>query len=152
MLDQALTEFLEQGLAIHLGTRNERLEPNGARVTAVKVEDDRQHLLVYVSKAASPAFMDDLKSNGQAAVSFARPVDDRAFQVKGVMVSSRDATADEEGDVMAQWRRFLDQLDMVGLPGRSTDTWKVWPCVALRVKVTALFNQTPGPDAGAVVK
>ncbi len=63
--------------------------------------------------------MDDLKSNGQAAVSFARPVDDRAFQVKGVMVSSRDATADEHDPVMAQWRRFLDQLDMVGLPGRS---------------------------------
>ena len=152
MLDDALTEFLQQGLAIHLGTRNERLEPNGVRVTAVKVEDDRQHLLVYVSKAASPAFMDDLQSNGQAAVSFARPVDDRAFQVKGVMVSLRDATADEHDPVMAQWRRFLDQLDMVGLPGRSTDTWKVWPCVAVRLRVTALFDQTPGPYAGAAIK
>ena len=58
MLDKTLTEFLEQGLAIHIGTRNERLEPNGCRVTAVKVEDDRQHLLVYVSKAATPAFIE----------------------------------------------------------------------------------------------
>jgi hypothetical protein len=152
MLDETLSEFLQQGLAIHLGTRNERLEPNGVRVTAVKVEDDREHLIVYVPTAASPAFMRDLETNGQAAVSFARPVDDKAYQVKGVFVSSRETTAAEQDFVAGQWQQALGQLDKVGLPGSSMATWKVWPCVAVRIRVTALFDQTPGPYAGAAIK
>jgi len=45
MLDKSLTEFLERGLAIHIGTRNEAMRPNGCRVTAVRVEDQGRHLV-----------------------------------------------------------------------------------------------------------
>ena len=69
MLDKSLTEFLEQGLAIHIGTRNAALRPNGCRVTAVRVEDQGRHLVAYIPTAASPAVLEDLRSNGQAAVS-----------------------------------------------------------------------------------
>jgi hypothetical protein len=27
----------------------------------------------------------------------------------------------------------------------------VWPCVAVTIRVTQVFSQTPGPDAGAVL-
>ena len=40
MLDKQLAAFLEDGLSIHIATRNADLEPNGARVAAVKVEAD----------------------------------------------------------------------------------------------------------------
>jgi hypothetical protein len=151
MLDKNLTEFLEQGLAIHIGTRNQRLEPNGCRVTAVRVEDEGRHLVAFIPKAATKAVLDDLKSNGQAAVSCTRPADDRAVQVKGECVSLRDASGDEEAFAIAQWQGFLQQLDLIGLPGAGTSSWTMWPCVAVRIRVTALFSQTPGPDAGAVL-
>jgi len=151
MLDKNLTEFLEQGVAIHIGTRNARLEPNGARVTAVRVEDEGRCLVAYIPKAATKSVLDDLQANGQAALSFARPADDRAVQVKGEFVSLRDAAAEEESFVIAQWQGFLKQLDLIGLPGAGTATWAMWPCVAVRIRVTALFSQTPGPDAGAVL-
>ena len=152
MLDKALTEFLELGLAIHIGTRNNQMEPNGCRVTAVRVEDQGRHLVVYIPKAASPSVVDDLRANGQAAVSVARPADDRAVQVKGELVSMRDAEASEESFVLAQWKGFLAQLDMIGLAGSaSTLTWSMWPCVAITIRVTHVFSQTPGPDAGAVL-
>jgi len=151
MLDKNLTEFLEQGVAIHIGTRNARLEPNGARVTAVRVEDEGRCLVAYIPKAATKSVLDDLQANGQAALSFARPADDRAVQVKGEFVSLRDAVAEEESFVIAQWQGFLKQLDLIGLPGAGTATWTMWPCVAVRLRVTALFSQTPGPDAGAVL-
>ena len=151
MLDKNLTEFLEQGVAIHIGTRNARLEPNGARVTAVRVEDEGRCLVAYIPKAATKSVLDDLQANGRAALSFARPADDRAVQVKGEFVSLRDAGADEESFVVAQWQGFLKQLDLIGLPGAGTATWTMWPCVAVRIRVTALFSQTPGPDAGAVL-
>ena len=152
MLDRSVTEFLELGLAIHIGTRNSRMEPNGCRVTALRVEDQGTHLIAYIPKAASPAVLDDLNGNGKAAISVARPADDRAVQVKGVFVSQRDADAAEEAFVMAQWHGFVKQLDMIGFnASTSTLSWSVWPCVAVKIRVTNVFSQTPGPDAGAVL-
>lgn len=151
MLDKNLTDFLEQGLAIHIGTRNDRLAPNGCRVTAVRVEDEGRHIVAFLPKAATNDVIADLQSNGQAALSCTRPADDRAVQVKGECVSIRDADAAEETFAISQWEGFLQQLDLIGLPGASTTTWTMWPCVAVKIRVTALFSQTPGPDAGAVL-
>lgn len=148
MLDD-LASFLEEGLAIHLGTRNERLEPSGVRATAVKVEEDRAHLVAYVPTVSAWRVLRNLEANGQAALVFARPTDDRACQVKGVFEGSRPAAAAERTFVVEQWNGFLRQLDRIGLPGVAMAHWKVWPCVAVRIRVTALFNQTPGPGAGA---
>ena len=152
MLDKSLTEFMEYGLEIHIGTRNAALRPNGCRVTAVRVEDQGRHLVAYLPKAATPAVLEDLQSNGQAAVSFARPTDDRAVQVKGEFISARDAEPSEEAFVLGQWQALLRELDMIGLAAlTSTSTWLMWPCVAVTIRVTAVFSQTPGPEAGAVL-
>jgi hypothetical protein len=152
MLDRSLTEFLEQGLAIHIGTRNAALRPNGCRVTAVRVEDQGRHLVVYLPKAATPAVLEDLRSNRQAAVSFARPTDDRAVQVKGELISERDADPSEEAFVLGQWQALLKELDMIGLAAlTSTSSWLMWPCVAITLRVTNVFSQTPGPEAGSVL-
>ena len=152
MLDKSLTEFLEHGLAIHIGTRNEALRPNGCRVTAVRVEDQGRHLVAYLPIAGTKAVLEDLRSNGQAAVSFARPTDDRAVQVKGEFISARDAEPSEEAFVLGQWQGLLRELDMIGLAAlTSTSTWLMWPCIAVTIRVTAVFSQTPGPEAGAVL-
>jgi hypothetical protein len=152
MLDQPLTEFLECGLAIHMGTRNAALRPNGCRVTAVRVEDQGRNLVAFIPKAATPAVLEDLRGNGQAAISFARPTDDRAVQVKGEFLSVRDADPAEEAFVVGQWQSLLKELDLIGLaPLTSTSTWQMWPCVAVTIRVTTVFSQTPGPEAGAVL-
>ena len=152
MLDKTLTEFLEQGLSIHIGTRDGRLRPNGCVVTAVRVEDEGRSLVAFIPKAVTPAVFDDLRSNGQAAVSLTRPADDKAVQVKGEFVSLADASDADEQFAREQWGGFLKQLDMIGLPAEATSTWTLWPCVAVRIRVTALFSQTPGPEAGAVLR
>lgn len=149
MIDAPLALFLQQGLAINIGTRNARLEPNAAYAPAALVEADGTHVVIYVPTIGAAAVLADLAANGQAAVVFARPEDDRACQVKGAFVSAREATPDEQPFVLAQWHGFLKQLEMIGTPGESTRTWIVWPCVAVRLRVTALYSQTPGPDAGA---
>lgn len=151
MIDEILAEFLQSGLGLHVGTRNERLEPCGCRATAIKVEDDGRHVVVFVPKSASPQIFENLRTNGWLAVSMARPVDERAVQLKGLMLSSWDAKPEEDAFARGQWAGFLSQLDAIGLPGVATSSWTVFPCVAVRLKVTAVFNQTPGPDAGAVL-
>ena len=151
MIDRALAAFLEEGVGIHLGTRDEHLIPNGARAAAVKVEDDGVHLVVYVAKVAAARLLPDLRSNGQAAVVVGRPIDDRSCQVKGHFVSARPARVPEQAIVAAQWNAFLQQLAAIGIPPSAADGWVTWPAVAIRLRATAIFEQTPGPTAGAPI-
>ena len=149
MIDTELRAFLEGGLGIHLASRTARLEPNGARAVAVKVEEDGLHLLVYVAEAAVKRVLPDLQGNGVAAVVFGRPVDDRACQIKGIYVDSRPAVAAEHALVVRQWHGYLDNLEKIGISREGASNWIVWPAVVVRVRATAVFEQTPGPEAGA---
>jgi hypothetical protein len=149
MIDGELASFLQEGIAIQLGTRNDRLEPSGVRVVAVSVDRDGTHVVAYVPEVSGSQVLPDLQANGQAALVFARPPDERACQVKGMFAGARAATADEYAMVQAQWDRWLDRFTTIGVPRPTFDRWTTWPCIAIRVRVNAIFNQTPGPGAGA---
>jgi hypothetical protein len=148
MIDRALASFLEEGLSIHVGARDARLQPSGTRAAAVTVEPDGTHLVVHVPDLGASRILPDLEANGQAAVSFGRPTDDRACQVKGVVTDIRKATADERAVITAQWLGFMRQLELVGIPPDLALGWATWPAVAIRIRITAVFEQTPGPLAG----
>jgi len=151
MIDQELAAFLQEGVGIHIATRDAELRPNGTRALAVAVDADGLHVVVYVAGAAAARILPDLETNGQVAVGFGRPTDDRACQVKGVFLEARAATEAEHPAVSAQWDRFLGSLEQIGIPRAATRTWVTWPAVAIRFRANALFNQTPGPDAGAPI-
>jgi hypothetical protein len=151
MIDPDLRTFLEGGVGIHIGSRGATLEPNGARVTAVKVEDDLLHLLAYVPEVAAGRVLPDLQANGAAAIVFARPIDDRACQIKGIFAGTRQATADERRLVEQQWDGFLASLEMIGIPRVGASGWSTWPSVVIRMRATTIFEQTPGPQAGALL-
>jgi hypothetical protein len=148
MIDAELAAFLQDGVGIHIGTRNERLEPNGARAISVKVEDDGRHFLLYLATVAARRVLPDLEANGQAAVVFARPIDERACQVKALFVSARATRRPERSHAQAQWDAFLQNLEHIGIPRATARGWISTPQVAIRLKATAVFEQTPGPDAG----
>ena len=149
MIDAKLAAFLEGGVAIHLGTRSDALEPNGARALAVRVGADGTELIVYIAAIAAERLLPDLASNRQATVVFARPTDDRACQVKGTFVDARAADEEEHALVNAQWNAFLDQLERIGIPRANSARWVTWPALAVLIRTTAVFDQTPGANAGA---
>jgi hypothetical protein len=151
MLDRPLAAFLQEGVGIHVGTCNQRLEPNGARGLAVAVEDDGAHLWVYVAEEATTRLLPDLAEYGRAAVSFGRPVDDRACQVKGDLVSVRPAEGHERELIRTQFEGYLASLERIGIPRAGTANWALWPAVAIRLRATAVFEQTPGPAAGTPI-
>ena len=148
MIDAELQAFLEGAVGIHLGTCGRQLEPNGVRAVSAAVESGGEHLVVYLAKVAAERVLADLDTNGQAAVSFGRPVDERACQVKGVFVGARDAMEEERPRIRAQWDSFLANLEQIGIGRLTYGEWVVWPCTAVRLRVQALFNQTPGPGTG----
>ena len=143
-----LAAFLEQGLGIYIGTRNADLEPNGARCIAARVERDGAQLVVYLASVGAARILPDLEQNGLAAVTFGRPVDERACQVKGTFIEARPAREDERPLLDAQWEAFTRQLEMIGVAREARSAWPTWPATAITLKATAIFNQTPGPAAG----
>jgi hypothetical protein len=148
MISRELAEFLEGEVGVHVGTRNARLEPSGARAVAVTVDADGSYLTVYVARVAGERLLPDLEANGQIAVSFARPVDEKACQVKGSFVSARDASEEERPRVLAQWESFVRNLELIGISRAAYAAWMTWPCLAIRLKPTAVFEQTPAPGTG----
>jgi hypothetical protein len=153
MLTPSLAAFIQGGVGIHIGTCNSRLEPNGARALAVAVDEgeDGTYIEVYVAEAAATRLMPDLKENGRIAVSFGRPIDDRACQIKGEVVGVRAAEPGEHEAIKAQFEGFLTNLEHIGIPRAGAANWPVWPAVAIRLKPTTVFEQTPGPAAGTQV-
>ena len=151
MIDPELAAFLQQGLGLHIGARDEQLQPEGARAIALRVADDGVHLVIYVAETAAGRILPLLRANGQMAITCVRPVDDRACQVKGTFVDVRAAGKDERRSIDQQWNGFLDQLEQIGIPRATTAGWTTWPAVAIHLRATAVFDQTPGGKAGTPI-
>lgn len=152
VIDAELARFLEDGVGIHLGTRDERLQPLGARAAAVKVDDDGSHFVVFIAETAAARLLPHLRANGRAAVVFGRPTDERACQVKGTFESLRPASPDERTFVAAQFEGYRTKLEAIGIPRALSAAWLTWPAVAIRLEATAVFEQTPGGTAGTQLR
>lgn len=148
VISAELAEFLESGLSITAGTRDDQLQPDGARAWAMRVHEDGAHLTVYFYSKAAPAILRNLETCPLLALSIDRPTDSRACQIKGTFVGSRRGRAGERAEVTRQVEGFLDGLAAIGIPRAMTEGWQFWPCVAVDIRVAELFEQTPGPGAG----
>jgi len=148
MISTDLSRFLRSGVSIHIATCDAGRVPHGARAWAAVPEDDGEHVTVFVLKASARPILDDLEANGRAALVFCRPTDDRAVQLKGAFAGSRPARAKEREVVDAHGARMIAELEAIGVPAALTRAWKPWPCIAIRVRVTEIYSQTPGPGAG----
>ena len=148
MIEPDLRAFLEGGLGIHIGTRTARLEPNGARALAVKVEEDRLHLIVYLAEVAARRVVPDLRGRRGRLRAAGRRT---RLPIKGIFVEVRPAADDERRVIEEQWEGFRANLERIGIPRIGTSGWMIWPAVAIRFRATTIFEQTPGPDAGTLV-
>jgi hypothetical protein len=95
LISDELGGFLESGLSINVGTRDGKLQPDGAIAWAVRVHDDRAHLTLFMHKEAAQAMLKNLRAHPEIAVTFDLPTSHRACQVKGRFVSTRPAKAAE---------------------------------------------------------
>ena len=148
LISDELASFLESGLSINVATRDDELQPDGAMGWAVRVHDDRARLTVFLYEKAARAMLRNLKTHPEVAVALDRPTSHRACQVKGHFVSTRRGKATERAEVERQVDGFFTDLEAIGIPRAMVAGMKIWPCVAIELRVTQLFEQTPGPGAG----
>ena len=148
VISEELASFFESGLSITAGTRDADLRPDGARAFALRVHKDREHLTVFFHAKAAPAILANLAQCPRIALSIDRPSDNRACQIKGEFTGSRKGRAAERALVERQVDGFLRELEAIGIPRTMTAGWQFWPCTAVDLRITHLFEATPGPGAG----
>ena len=149
MIDKALAAFLQEGVGIHIGTRNAALEPNGARALAVQRRRRRRGTSwsIVAEGRGGARSSPDSRPTARSRSASARPVDDRAVPgERDVRRRARGATDAERRSSSAQWDGFLAQPRDDRHPARGDQrAGSTWPAVAIRLRVNAALQ----PDARA---
>jgi hypothetical protein len=118
----------------------------------IRIEPNRTHVTVFLSDATSERMIRDLHDNGHLALVASEIISHRTLQLKGVAERVAPAVAAERALVDDYVARFGEMLQLVGLPHHITRRVNNWPATAARLRVRDLFEQTPGPGAGAPFK
>lgn len=148
MIGSQLQQFLESGVSVLVGTRDRLLVPEAIRAFGLRVAADGRELEVFVPGVWAARTLANLRHNGRVAVAAARPADHRSVQVKGAVVAIRDGDAADAAEIERYRELLVLDFAAIGYPPRILHRLNARPCHVVRLRVEALFEQTPGPRAG----
>lgn len=147
-LSRELSEFVQSGVSVQVGTRDSALVPEAVRAAGAEVEPGGARLVVFVPVATAERTVANLADNGRIAICFSRIEDHRTIQIKG-RASAVVAASDAQRARVDRYRaEFAQNLAFVGLPQRLGFRIASWPCHAVTVEIETIWVQTPGPGAG----
>lgn len=152
MFTDDVIPFLESGCALIVATVSADREPHAARgwgLDVVSVDDVTVQLLLDADDAR---IVDDLAADGEIAITGADVRTLRSVQLKGRAFDIEPATAGDR----RRARRYCDGffLDIHETDGTAFELLeRLVPRDYLRCRVVVeeLFDQTPGPGAGAPI-
>jgi hypothetical protein len=148
MIPQSIVTLLETGVSVMVGTRNSSLMPECTRAWGIRVGTKRDSVTIFLSKAFAGHTLENLRDNGQIAVTCTRPTDHVTCQLKG-QVKSMKSVISADREVSRRWHReFIAELKAIGVPPALGEAWIAEPTVAVEITVSDVFDQTPGPGAG----
>ena len=148
-LPAELVDFVESGVSVLVGTRDASLRPEAQRAVGCVVSGDRRVLAVLVPEGTGARTLANLDAGSPIAVTFSRIVDLRTVQVKGQCVGVRKASAAELEAARRYVAAFTEALYFIGMSRATARRLGVEPLWVVDVGVGELFEQTPGPGAGA---
>jgi len=151
-LPDEVSAFIQSGLSITVGSRDDRLIPSIAKGVGCRVENAGRQVTVLVFAEAAEAVMRDIAHNQQVAVVFTRPSTNRTVQLKGHDARPAPAGPPEAALVRRHLALFADDLRLLGWQPQYVNTLFLhdWSqLMAIRFTPHGAFAQTPGPGAGA---
>jgi hypothetical protein len=146
-----LAAFIESGISVLVGTRDARLRPDCVRGAGVRADPEAGTLTVFLPAATSERALANLADNGRIAVTVTRAIDHRSLQVKGGALEVRPSTAEERAEIARYLELLAADWGHVGVPRQATKAMNCWPAFTVTLGAEALFEQTPGPGAGAAL-
>ncbi|HLZ34288.1 MAG TPA: pyridoxamine 5'-phosphate oxidase family protein [Nitrospira sp.] len=146
-----MVELLQTGVSVVVGTRDATLMPECTRAWGIRVGKDRASVTIFLTEAISGKTLQNLKENGQVAISCTRPTDHVACQLKGRLRAIRPASQRDREYSKSWHREFVGELVAIGVPASVGEAWITEPALAVEIELTDVFHQTPGPGTGEKV-
>ncbi len=151
MIDPELARFLEGPVMILVASRGVDGQPALGRGLGCAV-DGAHELLVHVGARQWAEVLAGLASGDVVAVTFVRPADYRAVQIKGPLLARAAGDAEADARSAAYRASVIAGLGQQGVPIAQLDQWVgLEPVAVLRVRAETIFEQTPGAGAGQVL-
>ena len=150
-----LKDFLESGVSVVVGTRDSACVPDAVRAWGPRVGRDGRTISLCVAAATSGSALRNLRDNGRVAVIFCLPTNYKTIQLKGRFLGSARPNGQDLAAVERHRDSFTASATGVGVDRRFMQgLWQkelVESAVMLKIRFVAeqVFDQTPGPDAGA---
>ena len=149
VLDPAVVEFIQGGVAVGVATRDDDLRPEFARGWGPEVSVDRRAVRLCVSAPEGSLVRANLQRNGAVAVGFSPPTIARAVQVKGVATGVSEPDEADLERVERHVRAFVAEAERIGAPPELSRRMFVGTgLAAIQFSIDDVFDQTPGPTAG----
>jgi hypothetical protein len=154
LIDDELAAFLQSGLSVHAASRDATNLPWLARGVGCRVSADRRRLTIFLLASQCGRLLRDFEANGAIAFFASQPSTHRTVQLKGADAAASVPQPGDERLVDGQRERFL--RDLVGI-GHDESVPRTllggdWAdAVAVTFTPTAVFAQTPGPNAGTLI-
>lgn len=152
MLSARVQRCTEGGLSILVGTVDGEGFPSCCRAFALTSNDNLATATVYLPVAISQEMIANIATTRRIAVFCSEPMSHDSIQLKGTTRTVRLASEAEGELLRTRLEQFAAVLDGVGLPKRITRSLAFWPAFAVEFNVDNLFEQTPGPKAGDVLR
>ena len=153
ILDEAAAAFLHRpGISITAASRDAKNVSRIGRALGCRVSRDRTKVTVFVASSQYRSFFDALQASRTIAVVFSLPSTHRTMQLKG---SDAAIGPLAPGDAEIISRHVDDFVDELGRLGYSRDMVRAYHWCdpaevrAITFTLSAAFEQTPGPGAGA---
>lgn len=153
-INDNLTGFVQCGVSISMATANADHLPSVTKAQGCRVADDRRRITVFASRLASADVIRDLEIHGIVTAVFCLPSTDETFQIKGHQARLEALQPGDRNLLIAYRRAFAQQVEPFGFPRELSTTFFDFledELVAISFEPFAIFDQTPGPKAGAAV-
>lgn len=151
LLDADQARFLSGPVAINVASHDPSMTPSVARAYGCRLAGDLRRLTVFVSALRSRVLLRDLGAGAPIAVVFTRPRSHQTLQVKGACADLSAPAPDDLAIMHAYGEAFGAEIRALGCADyfvRALTAPVDEEAVALTFAPAAVYEQTPGPDAG----
>jgi len=149
MIPANLIEFLDGPVVLLVGTRDENLRPFGAYAFGCVTEADHETITFFLPDCEGGTILRDLEQNGKVALAVTEGISHVTYQFKGTCVETRPVSDKEKALQGAYREKVIVHYKQKGVP-EGYFGWMVYdPSTAVTFRVEEIFDQTPGPAAGA---
>ena len=151
----AQADFIRGPVSVLAASHDAQLTPNLSRAVGCTLDVEANNFVVFLAASRSAALLDDLRANRRIAVVLSRPSTHESLQIKAddaevmaLPMSARTLVDDYHA-------RMIAETGALGLSLAAVQAlFSVEPddIVAVRCTPQAIFEQTPGPNAGNLLQ